>query len=199
MNIDFAGHFGFSAYVLLLMFSGLVMVFLGSPVVRSSKTWIRVFNVVLGLAYFGYGFYLAFLWQGGTYLIFFKAFIVPIVMLIRTAQAARLRRAQTVVPGAPQWNEAGYPVQQPYQPQQQWPAQQHYADQQQWPAQQEWPAQQQWPAQQEWPAQQQNPDQQWPTQEFPAQQQWPAQPPAQRWPGQPPVPPAPYGQQRPRG
>ena len=69
MNIDFANHPAFSAYVLLLMFSGLVMVFVASPAVRQSKLWLRILNVVVGLGFFCYGFYLAFLFQGGSYLI----------------------------------------------------------------------------------------------------------------------------------
>ena len=56
MNIDFANHPAFSAYVLLLMFSGLVMVFVASPAVRQSKLWLRVLNAVIGLIGFGYGF-----------------------------------------------------------------------------------------------------------------------------------------------
>ena len=87
MNIDFANNAGFSAYVLLLMFAGLVMVVLATPKVHSS-TFLRILNVVLGLGFFGYGFYLAFLFQGGTYFMFFKAFIVPIVLVIRTVQAS---------------------------------------------------------------------------------------------------------------
>lgn len=94
MNIDFANQPGFSAYVLLLMFSGIVMVVLATPKVRSS-TWLRVLNVVLGLGFFGYGFYLAFLFQGGTYFMFFKAFIVPIVLVIRTVQTSTASRRTT--------------------------------------------------------------------------------------------------------
>ena len=102
MNIDFANHPAFSAYVLLLMFSGLVMVFVASPAVRQSKLWLRVLNAVIGLGFFGYGFYLAFLFQGGSYLIFFKAFFVPVVLILRTVQASRAARAQAaVLPPAP--------------------------------------------------------------------------------------------------
>jgi hypothetical protein len=126
MNIDFAHHPAFAAYVLLLMFSGLVMVFLASPAVRESKLWLRVLNAVIGLGFFGYGFYLAFLFQGGTYLIFFKAFFVPVVLVVRTVQASRAAQAQAaaVAPPAPpqQWG-----------PQQQWSAPQQWATpEQQW-------------------------------------------------------------------
>ena len=142
MNIDFADHPAFSAYVLLLMFSGLVMVFVASPAVRQTKLWLRVLNVVVGLGFFGYGFYLAFLFQGGSYLIFFKAFFVPVVLVLRTIQASRAARAQVaaVPPPAPQqqWGQQPQPHQQWTQPQQQWAA-----PEQQWAPPQQ-PQPQQW-------------------------------------------------------
>jgi hypothetical protein len=138
MNIDFANHPAFSAYVLLLMFSGLVMVFVASPAVRQSKLWLRVLNAVIGLGFFGYGFYLAFLFQGGSYLIFFKAFVLPVVLILRTVQASRAARAQaaTLPPAPPQ--QWGQPQQQWAQPQQQWaqPPQPWAAPEQQWAPQQ---------------------------------------------------------------
>jgi hypothetical protein len=104
MNIDFAARPGFSAYVLLLMFSGLAMVVVGSPVVRSQRALLRLLNVVLGLGFFAYGFYLAFIFNGGNYIIFFKAFILPVVLIVRSIAASR-RRPQTA-----QWQA---PAQQP--------------------------------------------------------------------------------------
>lgn len=101
MNIDFANDPGFSAYVLLLMFSGIVMVVLATPKVHSS-TFLRILNVVLGLGFFGYGFYLAFLFNGGTYFMFFKAFIVPAVLVFRTIQTAIASRRTAPEPPQPQ-------------------------------------------------------------------------------------------------
>ena len=99
MNIDFSAEPGFSSYVLLLMFSGIVMVVLASPAVRQSTPLLRVLNTVIGLAFFGYGFYLAFLFDGGTYYMFFKAFVLPVVLLFRTVQTARARsRARAAAP-----------------------------------------------------------------------------------------------------
>jgi hypothetical protein len=96
VNIDFDAHPGFSAYVLLLMFSGIVMVVLASPAVRRSTVPMRILNTVAGLGFFGYGFYLTFLWDGGSYLIFFKAFVLPAVLLFKTIQGARARNSTTV-------------------------------------------------------------------------------------------------------
>ncbi len=101
MNIDFANDPGFSAYVLLLMVTGIVMVVLASPVVKNSRPWLRLFNILVGLGFFGYGFYLAFLFQGGTYFMLFKAFILPALLVIRTIQGAVMKRRAAVAPVPP--------------------------------------------------------------------------------------------------
>lgn len=101
MNIDFGADPTFSSYVLLLMFSGIVMIVLATPKVRSS-VWLRILNVVVGLGFFGYGFYLAFLFDGGTYFLFFKAFILPAVLVFRTIQGAIASRRSAPVTPAPE-------------------------------------------------------------------------------------------------
>jgi hypothetical protein len=99
VNIDFSADPTFSAYVLLLMFSGIVMVVMASPVVKRSTLPLRLLNGVLGVAFFGYGFYLTFFFQGGSYFILFKAFVLPVVLLFRTVQRARAtRRARQAEP-----------------------------------------------------------------------------------------------------
>jgi hypothetical protein len=140
VNVDFANHPGFSAYVLLLMFSGLAMVVVGSPVIRSQRPLTRVLNVGFGLAFFGYGFYLAFLFQGGHYVIFFKAFVLPVVLIVRSISGARRRQvtanpiagyppagaphAQWSAPAAPQtaWNAPHAQWSAPAAPQAPWSA-----------------------------------------------------------------------------
>src|SRR4051812_19836085 len=119
MNIDFSHHAGFSAYVLLLMFSGVVMVFMASPVVRSESALLRLLNVTFGLGFIGYGCYLAFVFQGGTYIIFFKAFILPVLMIIRTARTASRPTPAGAAVGTPQYPQAQYP--QAQYPQAQYP------------------------------------------------------------------------------
>lgn len=95
MNIDFSADPKFSAYVLLLMATGIAMVVLASPAVRQSSMFLRVLNTVVGLGFFGYGFYLTFLWDTqGTYLMFFKAFFLPAVLIFRTLQTAWVSRRQ---------------------------------------------------------------------------------------------------------
>jgi len=93
VNIDFSLDPGFSIYVVLLMFSGLAMVLMASPMVKHSTAGVRALNALFGLGFLGYGFYLAFLFQGGGYLIFFKAFILPVLLIVRTIRSARAPRA----------------------------------------------------------------------------------------------------------
>jgi hypothetical protein len=122
MNIDFDAAPGFSAYVLLLMFSGVAMIIMASPTVKHSTNGLRALNGLFGVGFLGYGFYLAFLFDGGGYLIFFKAFILPVLLLIRTVRTARASRspqlpapADSAVPdqrtaGSPSPSESALPA-----------------------------------------------------------------------------------------
>lgn len=99
MNIDFSNHRGFSAYVLLLAFSGFVSLFLSSNVIGRTSNGLRILNMVFGVGFLGYAFYLAFLFHGGTYIIFLKAFILPAVLAIQTIRSSIAQRRSQ--PGAP--------------------------------------------------------------------------------------------------
>ena len=117
MNIDFSRDPGFSIYVVLLMFSGLAMVLMASPMVKHSTAGVRALNALFGLGFLGYGFYLAFLFQGGGYLIFFKAFIVPVVMIFRTIRSARAARSDELpTPAAPTFAQQSPVVPYPSEP-----------------------------------------------------------------------------------
>jgi hypothetical protein len=94
VNIDFQAEPLFSAYVLLLMFSGIAMIVMASPTVKRSTMGLRALNALFGVAFLGYGFYLAFLFHGGSYFILFKAFILPVLLIVRTIKGARTSRAQ---------------------------------------------------------------------------------------------------------
>ena len=102
MNIDFSSHPGFSLYVVLLAVSGVLMVGIGATAFSRLSTGWRIFNLIAGLAFLGYAFYLAFLFQGGTYIIFFKAFILPALMVINAIRSAATRR-KTQVPQQNGW------------------------------------------------------------------------------------------------
>ena len=94
MNIDFTNQPLFSWYVVLLLVSGLVLIGMGiAPTGRAGK---RVFNAVVGTAFLCYGFYLGFIFEGGTYVIFFKVFFVPVALIVNTFRSyASWRNAPT--------------------------------------------------------------------------------------------------------
>jgi hypothetical protein len=96
-------HPGFSLYIVLLAISGALMVGIGSTAFSGQSTDWRIFNVVADSAFVGYAVYLAFLFEGGTYIIFFKAFILPAFMLINAIRSAVARWKSS----APQ--QAGWP------------------------------------------------------------------------------------------
>jgi TM2 domain-containing membrane protein YozV len=96
VNIDFSANPGFSAYVVLLMLSGVAMIIMASPTVKHSTMGVRALNALFGVGFLGYGFYLAFIFSGGGYIIFFKAFILPALMIFRTIRGARAAQSQEV-------------------------------------------------------------------------------------------------------
>ncbi|WP_406199265.1 hypothetical protein OH807_16490 [Kitasatospora sp. NBC_01560] len=121
MNLDFTAEPLFSWYVLLLAFSGIAMVVLGAINLGGglSGGW-RAINVLGGIAFAGYAYYLAFVFEGNEYRIFFQAFILP-VLLIANAVKAMLARGNTPapqpVPGAAPYNpNAAYNPNAPYDP-----------------------------------------------------------------------------------
>ncbi|MEU1205925.1 hypothetical protein [Nocardia sp. NPDC005825] len=71
----------FNWYVGLLALSGVIMLVLASVREGQGNT-ARTIDAVFGLVYLGYAFYLAFLFDGDSYLIFFQAFILPVVMVV---------------------------------------------------------------------------------------------------------------------
>jgi len=108
VNIDFSAHPGFSAYVLLLMVAGVAMLIIASPTVKRQRTLSRVLNAAFGAGFLGYGIYLAFMFKGGHYVIFFQAFILPILLISRT-----IRGAAASPPPAPSVYPPAAPAQYP--------------------------------------------------------------------------------------
>jgi hypothetical protein len=76
------GNTTFTVYWIALVVSGvLLLVTAGTGFGHQSKG-IRILNAVIGLAFLGYGGYLALFFTGGHYLLVLKAFIVPIALLV---------------------------------------------------------------------------------------------------------------------
>ena len=72
----------FYIYVLFLVLSGIAMLIMAS-VKTGQTTSRRAWNAVFGAGFTIYGLYLLLYFQSGHYLIFFYAFILPILMIVR--------------------------------------------------------------------------------------------------------------------
>ncbi|MDY0814984.1 hypothetical protein [Kitasatospora purpeofusca] len=109
MNLDFDVDPLFSWYVVLLAISGIALLVIGAVNLGGLKAGWRFLNVLVGLGFAGYAYYLAFVFDGASYVLFFKAFILPVV-LIANAVKALVTRSQT--PAAPPYQpNAPYPQQ----------------------------------------------------------------------------------------
>jgi hypothetical protein len=109
-NLDFTNHAGFSWYCLLLMGSGIAMLVLSG--VRVQARGARIANLIFGLGFLGYGFYLTFLFPGGHYFVFFKAFILPVLLIVNGIRSiAARRRAAVPAAGASPGTFGGPPAQ----------------------------------------------------------------------------------------
>jgi hypothetical protein len=90
--ITFPGEYTvFDAYTGLLMLSGVMLIIVGATLPGQSKGS-RILNILVGAAYFGYGFYLEFIFSGDRYRVFFAAFLLPVLLII---QVFRARKAAT--------------------------------------------------------------------------------------------------------
>jgi len=72
----------FNVYVFFLIASGVTMIVMGSlrlPYARRS----RVVNFLVGAAFIVYGLYLLLFFSGGHVFIFFYAFVLPVLMVVR--------------------------------------------------------------------------------------------------------------------
>ncbi|MFG2819510.1 hypothetical protein ACGFX4_08800 [Kitasatospora sp. NPDC048365] len=98
MNIDFSLEPLFSWYVVLLIVSGIAMTGIGAMGNSGLSNGWRIFNGVAGVGFVGYGIYLGFIFEGGTYVIFFKAFILPVVMIINFVRSLSNRNQAAAQP-----------------------------------------------------------------------------------------------------
>lgn len=114
MNLDFSAEPLFSWYVVLLAISGIAMVVLGAANLgRSLSIGWRAINILAGIAFAGYAYYLAFVFEGGEYRLFFQAFILPVVLIANSVKALATRGTAQAAQPAPQ--QFGPPAM-PYNP-----------------------------------------------------------------------------------
>lgn len=79
-------------YAPLLMVSGLLLV--ANAMLPWQTVGARVLSVVVGIAFFGYGAYLEFLFTGGHFIVFYYAFAVPVLLIIQSVKGFRGWQAQ---------------------------------------------------------------------------------------------------------
>jgi hypothetical protein len=91
------------------MLSGLLLIVAGAAIGRQS-VGSRVLSIVVGVAFFAYGFYLEFIFQGDSYRIFFYAFIVPVLVIYRVIQSRRSSAQQATAAPAAYSVPQGQPV-----------------------------------------------------------------------------------------
>jgi hypothetical protein len=112
--LDISAHPFIALYVLLLLISGVGLVVMSAMGAGGQTVGWRIFGVVAGLAFFGYGVYLGFFFTGGTYIISLKAIVLPFVML--AGVIGKLRAGKAPDAAAPQMYvpPQGMSQQQPY-------------------------------------------------------------------------------------
>ncbi len=90
----------FLAYVVFLAVSGVAMITIA--IIRGGQSnAARAFNGLLGIAFLGYALYLALIFRGGHYFLFFYAFVLPILLIVRFFRTLG-DRPRTPQPGAGQ-------------------------------------------------------------------------------------------------
>jgi hypothetical protein len=99
-NLDFSNEPGFSWYCVLLLVSGLAMLcMVGVPAASKGA---RVANLIFGVGFTAYAVYLIFMFDGGHYFVFFKAFVLPIVLIVSAIKSAAAgRSAKNTTPYQP--------------------------------------------------------------------------------------------------
>jgi hypothetical protein len=123
VNLDFGLEPGFSWYVVLLCLSGIVMVAMAAVKAGEQSTGSRALSAVAGLGFLGYGIYLGFIFDGGSYWMFFQAFILPILLVVNFVRTQFAKNQQQPFAGAPapQYPAAPPAQQYPGAPAQQYP------------------------------------------------------------------------------
>lgn len=96
-NIDFSNDSMFSWYCVMLAATGLITLGLASVTPRLS-VWPRALVAVLGIASLGYAYYLVYVFHGGTYVISFKIFFLPVFLVGGVLRALAMRRDVKLAP-----------------------------------------------------------------------------------------------------
>jgi hypothetical protein len=106
-NLDFANQPGFSWYCVFLLISGVALIVVALlPRLAGGN---HAVNLVVGLLLGGYGFYLTFLWDGGTYYMFYYVFLVPVMLIVNAFKSVNQNKgAKEAYVAQQQANQAQY-------------------------------------------------------------------------------------------
>lgn len=77
----------FLLYVIALGISGLIMLAIAATGFGAPTVGARLLNALFGLGFAGYAFYLAFLFDGVEYRMFWYAFILPVLAIVQAVKA----------------------------------------------------------------------------------------------------------------
>ena len=105
-NIDFSNEPLFSSYVIMLILTGIGTFAFALTGLRNESVGKRVGAVALSLGMFGYGTYLAFIFEGGTYHVFWQVFLAPVVLISVVASSLSERKKAVVAARAQQAEQA---------------------------------------------------------------------------------------------
>ncbi|MBF9067887.1 hypothetical protein [Streptacidiphilus fuscans] len=118
MLLQFSAHPFLALYAILLMISGFGSVALSVLNVGGRSIGWRIFGVIAGLLFGGYGVYMGFFFTGGEYILSGRGIVLPFVLIggmLGRARRAKTANAAAPMPGIPQQPAMPY-GQQPQQP-----------------------------------------------------------------------------------
>ncbi len=83
----------FLLYSVLLAVSGLIMLAFAITGFGAPTVGARLLNGLFGLGFVGYSVYLLFIFDGGSFAMFWYAFIVPILAIVQAVKSMRRKSA----------------------------------------------------------------------------------------------------------
>jgi len=89
-NIDFQADSTFSIYVVALLGSGLILLLMAA-IGFGATAGSRILNAIIGLAMIGYGVYLGFIFESGSYWMSYYVFAVPVLLIINIFRSRKAK------------------------------------------------------------------------------------------------------------